>query len=107
MYPLLLNGIAVGGVRHFSAARHDLDSLQLPGRAFYLRNNAATAISESNRNSVEPMAPLPFPGPSLLQRVQRGNWKEDMLWRLHEVVVAPGMIQHHTLGEYIRALAAA
>jgi hypothetical protein len=39
-----------------------------------------------------------------IQRVLRGNWQEDMLWQLHDVLISQRMLEHHTLDSYIRTL---
>ena len=39
-----------------------------------------------------------------IQRVMRGNWQEDMLWQLKEILLSKRMLEHHTLDSYIRTL---
>ena len=39
-----------------------------------------------------------------IQRVLRGNWQEDMLWQLHDVLISKRMLEHHALDSYIRTL---
>jgi hypothetical protein len=39
-----------------------------------------------------------------IQRVLRGNWQEDILWQIHEVLVSQKMIDQHSLDYYIQTL---
>lgn len=39
-----------------------------------------------------------------MQRVLRGQWREDILWTLHEVLLSKRMIDHHSLEEHIKTL---
>jgi hypothetical protein len=39
-----------------------------------------------------------------LQRVLRGNWQEDVLWQLHEILPSKKMLEHHSLENYIQTL---
>jgi hypothetical protein len=36
--------------------------------------------------------------------VLRGNWQEDTLWQLHDVLISKRMLEHHTLDSYVRTL---
>lgn len=78
--------IAVRGVQQYASGRHDLTSLQLPGRVFFIKNRKLQKGAT-------------------IQRVLRGNWKEDLLWTLHEVLVSERMLEHHTLEAHVRTLA--
>jgi hypothetical protein len=44
-------------------------------------------------------------GASTIQRVLRGgNWREEMLWQLGEIVLSRSMLKHHELCSYIETL---
>ena len=45
------------------------------------------------------------PAPTTLQRVLRGSWREDALWRVRDVALSEGMARDHSLDVYIAALA--
>lgn len=47
---------------------------------------------------------LHFRQGATMQRVLRGNWQEDMLWQLHDVLISKRMMEHHSLHSYIRTL---
>jgi hypothetical protein len=80
-----LAGQAALSLKHYTGQKHDLTSLQLPGRVFYLK-------SRKHANG------------ATLQRVLRGNWREDVLWSLHQVLISPKMLSHHTVDNYINIL---
>lgn len=39
-----------------------------------------------------------------MQRVLRGNWQEDILWNIQEILISSKMLEHHSLPAYIRTL---
>lgn len=59
--------------------------LQLPGRVFYMKSRQLKQGAT-------------------LQRVLRGNWQEEVMWSIRDVLVSPKMLQHHALEAYIRTL---
>lgn len=77
--------VAARGVQQYASGRHDLTSLQVPGRVFFVKSRKMQQGAT-------------------IQRVLRGNWKEDLLWTLHEILVSGRMIEHHTLEAHIRTL---
>ena len=40
-----------------------------------------------------------------IQRVLRGQWREDILWTLHEILLSKRMMEHHSLESHIKTLA--
>lgn len=40
-----------------------------------------------------------------IQRVLRGNWQEDILWNLHDILISEKMFQHHSIESFIKTLA--
>ena len=72
-------------VKTYTSGEHDLSSLRVPGRVFYLK---ARAHKEG----------------ASLQRVMRGNWREDMLWQLNEVLLSDRMLKHHGLDYHVQTL---
>ena len=40
-----------------------------------------------------------------IQRVLRGQWREDILWTLHEIILSKRMMEHHSLESHIKTLA--
>jgi hypothetical protein len=81
-----LGTIAKKGMQQYAAGSHDMDSLSIAGRVFYIKSRK-------------------HKGGATIQRVLRGNWREDMLWLLHEIVLSKKMIKHHSLEYYIQTLA--
>lgn len=65
--------------------KKDLLGLQLPGHVFYIKSRKLKQGAT-------------------LQRVLRGNWQEEVLWNIHDIVVSKKMLDHHTLAAYIRTL---
>jgi hypothetical protein len=65
--------------------RSNNSDLSLPGRVFFIK-------------------PRKLKAGATIQRVLRGNWQEDMLWQLHDVLISQRMLEHHTLDSYIRTL---
>lgn len=59
--------------------------------------------SSSLLNSFVCFTALLYKGASM-QRVLRGQWREDILWTLHEVLLSKRMIDHHSLEEHIKTL---
>ena len=64
---------------------HDLESMKVPGRVFYLKSRA-------------------HKDGATLQRVLRGNWREDMLWQLNDIMLSEKMMNHHSIDYHIQAL---
>eukprot|EP01041_Mallomonas_annulata_P005093 gene5093-10190_t len=109
------------GLRQYAAGGHDLESLSVPGRVFFVKRRKLKDVSpdpdlnlnpDSEAQAESQTQTIPhflrsfdiFDGASL-QRVMRGNWKEDLLWTLHEIMLSSRMVEHHSLAAYIRALA--
>lgn len=59
--------------------------LQLPGRVFYMKSRQLKSGAT-------------------LQRVLRGNWQEDVMWNIRDLVLSSKMLSHHELEAYIRTL---
>lgn len=59
--------------------------LHLPGRVFYMKSRQLKQGAT-------------------LQRVLRGNWQEEVMWNIRDVVLSPKMVTHHDLEAYIRTL---
>ena len=80
-----MTAVAGKSLALYSGGQHDLSALSVPGRVFYCK-------SRSLQNGAS------------IQRVMRGNWKEDVLWLLHEILLSDKMIAHHSLEYYIKTL---
>jgi len=59
--------------------------LMLPGRVFFVKSRQLKQGAT-------------------IQRVYRGNWQEDVLWRMKDILISKRMMEHHKLEAYIRAL---
>lgn len=70
---------------HPGAKKVDPSALGLPGRVFFIK-------------------PRKLKTGATIQRVLRGNWQEDTLWQLHDVLISQRMLEHHALDSYIRTL---
>ena len=85
----LSNGESVSSaskaLEDYSTSKHDLTTLNMPGRVFYLKRRA--------RNDG-----------ATIQRILRGNWKEDTLWQLHDIIVSKKALQHHNIDYIIHTL---
>ena len=64
---------------------HDLESVHVPGRVFFMKNR-------KHKNGVS------------FQRVLRGNWREDMVWMLRDIFLSRRMFEHHKIESYIKTL---
>jgi hypothetical protein len=80
-----LQSVAGRGLGQYAGGGHDLSALSVPGRAFYIKSRQ-------------------LKGGASMQRVLRGQWREDLLWMLHEVLFSSKMLAHHSLEAYIRTL---
>jgi len=80
-----LSAVASRSLQQYSAGQHDLAALAVPGRVFYCK-------SRSLQNGAS------------IQRVMRGNWREDVLWLLHDILLSAKMAEHHSLDYYVRCL---
>lgn len=80
-----LKAVTGKSVKTYTSGEHDLSSLRVPGRVFYLK-------ARSHKQGAS------------LQRVMRGNWREDMLWQLNEVLLSDRMLRHHELDYHIKTL---
>lgn len=80
-----LKAVTGKSVKTYTSGEHDLSSLRVPGRVFYLK-------ARSHKEGAS------------LQRVMRGNWREDMLWQLNEVLLSDRMLRHHELDYHIKTL---
>ena len=76
-----VSSVASKSLQQYTGGQHDLSALCVPGRVFFCK-------SRSLQNGAS------------IQRVMRGNWREDVLWLLHEILVSKKMAEHHSL-EYI------
>ena len=81
-----LQSVAGRGLGQYTGGGHDLSALSVPGRAFYVKSRQ-------------------FKQGASMQRVLRGQWREDLLWMLHDVLFSAKMLEHHSLDAYIRTLA--
>lgn len=80
-----VSSMAGKSLTRYREARKVSTFLAVPGRAFFIKNRQ---LKEG----------------ATLQRVLRGNWQEDVLWKLHDIVISQKMLEHHTLAAYIRTL---
>ncbi len=78
-----LTTMASKGLGQYTGSKHDLTNLSLPGRVFFIK-------SRKHKDGAS------------IQRVLRGNWQEDMLWLLHEILISKKMFEHHTLESYFK-----
>lgn len=81
-----LTKVASKGLGQYTGGSHDLASLAVPGRVFFIK-------ARKHKQGAS------------IQRVLRGNWQEDMLWLLHEILISKRMIEHHSLASHFRTLA--
>ena len=77
--------VAGKGMSSYTGNAHDLESVHVPGRVFFMKNR-------KHKNGVS------------FQRVLRGNWREDMLWMLRDILLSKRMFEHHSLDSYIKTL---
>jgi hypothetical protein len=63
----------------------EVTGLHVPGRVFYIKSRKLKQGAT-------------------FQRILRGNWQEEVLWNIHDIVISKKMIDHHTLSAYIRTL---
>jgi len=81
-----LSSIAGKSLSHYKGtASKDEHQLSVPGRVFFVK-------------------PRKLKAGATIQRVLRGNWQEDMLWQLHDILLSKRMLEHHSLDSYIRTL---
>ena len=80
-----LSAVASRSLQQYSTGQHDLAALAVPGRVFYCK-------SRSLQNGAS------------IQRVMRGNWREDVLWLLHDILLSAKMAEHHSLDYHVRCL---
>eukprot|EP01031_Cornospumella_fuschlensis_P036021 gene36021-43686_t len=73
------------GKKKRKGAAGDGDRLAPMGRVFFIKNR------ELKQGAT-------------LQRVFRGNWQEDVLWGLEDIVLSHKMLAHHMLDSYIQTL---
>ena len=81
-----ITSVASKSLGLYTGQAHDLSSLSVPGRVFFIK---------SRKHKL---------GASI-QRVMRGNWQEDVLWLLHEIYLSKRMIEHHSIASHFRTLA--
>lgn len=72
-------------MKKYKGRKQEAAGLHVPGRAFYIKSRKLKQGAT-------------------LQRILRGNWQEEVLWNIHDVVVTKKMVDHHTLNAYIRTL---
>ena len=72
-------------VSRVTGNQHDISSLSLPGRVFFVK---ARKLKEG----------------ATIQRILRGNWQEDILWQIHDILLTKKMFTHHNLDYYIKTL---
>jgi len=80
-----VSSVASKSLQQYTGGQHDLSALSVPGRVFFCK-------SRSLQNGAS------------IQRVMRGNWREDVLWLLHEILVSKKMAEHHSLEYIIKTL---
>ena len=73
------------GMSSYTGNAHDLESAHVPGRVFFMKKR-------KHKNGVS------------FQRVLRGNWREDMLWTLRDILLSTRMFEHHNIESYINTL---
>lgn len=86
--------------------------LLLPGRVFFVKARQLKQVSSTAPHlpyptllySTLPYSTLLMYQGATIQRVYRGNWQEDVLWRLRDILISKRMMEHHQLEAYIRAL---
>lgn len=80
-----LSSTAQNQLGKYKGRKKDKHSLQVPGRVFFIKSRQLKQGAT-------------------IQRVLRGNWQEDVLWNIRDIVLSPKMLDHHTLDAYIRTL---
>ena len=73
------------GMSSYTGNAHDLENTHVPGRVFFMKKR-------KHKNGVS------------FQRVLRGNWREDMLWMLRDILLSTRMFEHHDIDSYIKTL---
>lgn len=71
--------------RYRTSKKASSSPLDLPGRVFFMKNRQLKQGAT-------------------LQRILRGNWQEDVLWKVHDIPISGKMLEHHGLDAYIRTL---
>lgn len=64
----------------------DEQELTLPGRVYYIK-------------------PRKLHGGATIKEVLRGSLREDVLWKMHDILVSKSMLKHHSLDKYVGVLA--
>lgn len=80
-----LSSTAQNQLGKYKGRKKDKHSLQVPGRVFFIKSRQLKQGAT-------------------IQRVLRGNWQEDVLWNIRDIVLSSKMLDHHTLDAYIRTL---
>ena len=83
--PSLLTKVAGKNVKKYKIRKQEVAGLHVPGRTFYIKSRKLKQGAT-------------------LQRILRGNWQEEVLWNIHDVVITKKMVEHHTINAYIRTL---
>lgn len=65
--------------------QRNMNALSLPGRVMFIKSRQLKQGAT-------------------IQRILRGNWQEEVLWSVYEVLLSKKMIEHHTVDAYIRTL---
>lgn len=80
-----LASVAGQSFNTYSARSRSQSRLSVPGRVFFVK-------ARQHKDGAS------------FQRVMRGNWREDMLWQLHDIMLSKRIIAHHDLDYYIQTL---
>eukprot|EP01034_Spumella_vulgaris_P021955 gene21955-28035_t len=80
-----IKSVAAKSIKRYTGSKHDISTLSLPGRVLFVKSRKMQSGAT-------------------MQRVLRGNWQEDVLWQLHEILPSKRMLEHHSLENYIQTL---
>lgn len=78
-------GVAGKQLGKYQGRKKDKRALHLPGRVFFIKSRQLKQGAT-------------------IQRVLRGNWQEDVLWNIRDIVISTKMLEHHGLAAYLRTL---
>ncbi len=89
-------------------AKKDAKNINLPGRVFFIKSRKykqVMLISLFSLCSIFHDFDMMMMKGATIQRVLRGNWQEDILWNLHDILISEKMFQHHSIESFIKTLA--
>lgn len=69
----------------YQRRKKESNGMEVPGRVFFIKSRQLKQGAT-------------------IQRILRGNWQEDVLWNIHDILISKKMVDHHTLDAYIRTL---